>query len=91
LNLAALDLLNAPVNLGFPGGLRLRIGGVQVLGQTAHQFPDFFGRPIAGFFNDLFHCQWHGPYPALFGSRVQPSFRAHARAWLFHELKARKD
>jgi hypothetical protein len=80
--LAALDFLDAPVNLGFPGGFDLRVAGVQVFGQTAHQFPDFFRWPVAGFFNDLFQCQWHGGYHTMFGLWVQPWWPVRLAAWL---------
>jgi hypothetical protein len=57
LHLAGLDFFYTPVDLGFPGGFGVRIAGVQILGQTAHQLAHFLRRPVARFLNDLVQCQ----------------------------------
>lgn len=74
LHRAVLDLCQPAAGFLFPGFLIVGIGGVQLFAQTVNQFADLFRRLVAGFFNDLFQCQWHGAYHTMFRVWIQPSF-----------------
>jgi hypothetical protein len=60
LNFTGLDFFDAPVDLRVPGGFGFRVGGVDVIGETPHEFADLFGRPGANFVEDLVERYWHG-------------------------------
>jgi hypothetical protein len=67
LHTAIFDLGQSAAGFLFPGLLILGIDAVRIFGESVNQFTNLFRRPVAGFFNDLFQCQWHGLILQCFG------------------------